>query len=61
MKKSKLSYLSPKYSGTKPFPTRRKNEVNNFVGAVVADQGQCIWEKCPGKCRPKKHKDWEHC
>ena len=54
------SYFCKKYSGTKPFPTKRKNETNNFVAAVVG-QKQYIWKKCPEKCRPKEHLDWEYC
>jgi hypothetical protein len=54
------SYLCRKYSGTNPFPVKRKNETNNFVAAVVAEK-QYIWTKCPTKCRPEQHKDWEYC
>jgi len=54
------SYLCKKYSGTRSFPIRRKNETNNFVAAVVG-QKQYIWKKCPEKCRPKEHQDWEYC
>ena len=54
------SYLCRRYSGTRPFPVRRKNETNNFVAAVVA-QKQYIWKTCPEKCRPAEHKDWEQC
>eukprot|EP00093_Oithona_nana_P008175 08175.XXX_242010_242525_1 [CDS] Oithona nana genome sequencing. len=54
------SYLCRRYSGTRPFPVRRRNETNNFVAAVVA-QKQYIWKTCPEKCRPAEHKDWEQC
>ena len=54
------SYFCKKYSRTRPFPIRRKNETNNFMAAVVA-QNQYIWKKCPEKCRPKEHQDWEYC
>ena len=48
------------FTGTSPFPIQRKNETNNFVAAVVAEN-QYIWKKCPEKCRPQNHKDWEYC
>ena len=54
------SYFCKKYSGTRAFPVRRKNETNNFVASVVA-QKQYIWKKCPEKCRPRDHPDWEYC
>lgn len=54
------SYLCRKYAGTKGFPVQRKNQTNNFMAAVVA-QNQYIWKKCPTKCRPTDHKDWEYC
>ena len=54
------SYFCKRYSGTRAFPTRRKNETNNFVATVVAEN-MYIWEKCPEKCRPREHPDWEYC
>lgn len=54
------SYLCKKYSGTKGFPTQRKNESNNFMAAVVA-QKQYIMKECPEKCRPADHKEWQYC
>ena len=39
------SYTCRSYPYTKSFPTRRKNEINNFVGAVV---GKVIIEKSRG-------------
>ena len=54
------SYFCRKYSGTRAFPVKRKNETNNFVAAVVAEK-QYIWKKCPEKCRPRDHPDWEYC
>ena len=42
------------------FPTERKNQPHNFVGASVA--GPRLWNICPEKCRRKGHlHDWEHC
>ena len=56
-----ISLIHPKlYAGTKGFPVQRKNQTNNFMAAVVA-QNQYIWKKCPTKCRPADHKDWEYC
>jgi len=54
------SYFCKKYSGTRAFPVKRKNETNNFVAAVVAEK-QYIWKKCPEKCRPRDHLEWEYC
>ena len=54
------SFLCRKYSGTRGFPIQRKNQTNNFMAAVVA-QNQYIWKPCPTKCRPEAHKDWEYC
>ena len=54
------SYTCRSYPYTKSFPTQRKNEINNFVGAVVGDEWK-IWEECPTKCRPKDHLDWTYC
>jgi len=54
------SYFCKKFSRTRPFPTRRKNETNNFIGSVI-NENYGILEKCPEKCRPKEHQDWEYC
>ena len=40
------------------FPTRRKNEDNNFVASVYAEK-MMVWQKCPVECRRKK--EWEYC
>jgi hypothetical protein len=54
------SYLCEKYPGTRPFPTRRPMEPNNFVAAVVADN-YTLDRECPAACRPAGHQDWTHC
>jgi len=54
------SYTCKNYPRTKGFPTQRKNEPNNFVAAVVAEN-HTLWKTCPPACRPKSHPDWEHC
>ena len=41
--------------------SRRLNEDNNFVGAVVSEGGGRLWKRCPRKCRRKGHPDWDHC
>ena len=54
------AYHCEKFNFTRPFPTQRKNEPNNFVAAVVAEN-HTLWKTCPPACRPKSHPDWEHC
>jgi hypothetical protein len=54
------AYLCANYPDTRPFPTERKNEPNNFVASVV-NQGNVLWEECPERCRPKDHPEWLHC
>ena len=54
------AYSCKIFPGTVGFPTRRKNETNNFIASVYS-QDMYMWEKCPYKCRPKEHKDWEYC
>jgi len=45
---------------TSPFPVRRENGTNNFV-AAVATSNDILLTKCPLKCRPRDHPDWELC
>ena len=45
---------------TSPFPVQRENGTNNFV-ASVATSNDVLLTKCPLKCRPKDHQDWEYC
>ena len=54
------SYLCQKYPDTRPFPTERKKEPNNFVAAIVTEK-VLLWDECPENCRPKNHLDWLHC
>ena len=54
------SYHCKKFSNTKPFPTRRKSDLNNFVGAVATDN-YTLEVECPEKCRPKENKNWIFC
>lgn len=54
------AYSCKIFPGTVGFPTQRRNESNNFIASVYS-QNMYLWEKCPYKCRPKEHKDWEYC
>lgn len=55
------SYTCKKFSGTRPFPTRRKEfQVGNYVGSIVRLNASTEAE-CPEKCRPIDHKDWIKC
>ncbi|XP_059085397.1 uncharacterized protein LOC131882310 [Tigriopus californicus] len=54
------SYFCRDYRGTIPFPTEREMSVNNFVAAAVKSNGTLV-KKCPKKCRPEAHPDWEFC
>ena len=54
------SYTCGLFPRTKPFPTRRVVEKNNFVASVV-EAGDVMKQHCPSKCRPKDHKDWLYC
>lgn len=49
-----------KFSKTKPFPTKRILQPNNFVGAVTSDN-YVLESECPEKCRPAAQKDWTFC
>ena len=62
-KKSSIShdaYTCKNYPNTRGFPTQRKNEPNNFVASVVAEN-HTLWKICPKACRPRNHLDWTHC
>lgn len=54
------AYTCLQFPRTSPFPTQRKMEVNNFVASVIS-ANDIMREKCPLKCRPKDHQDWEYC
>lgn len=55
------AYTCINFPRTRPFPTQREfNVPNNFVASVVEAQ-DVMREKCPEKCRPKNHPDWEYC
>ena len=54
------SYTCHLYPHTIGWPTRRRNEPNNFVASVTSDNAT-LWTKCPKKCRRKGHMDWEYC
>ena len=49
-----------KFRGSKPWPTRRLMEPNNFVASVVREN-VTLSQKCPRPCRPQNHQDWEYC
>jgi hypothetical protein len=55
------SYSCHSFSGTRGFPTKRRNETNNFVASVY-NENMYIYEECPVKCRREGHiQDWTHC
>ena len=54
------SYTCHTYPHTIGWPTRRRNEPNNFVASVFSDNAT-LWTKCPKKCRRKGHMDWNYC
>ena len=55
------SYHCQKYPNyTTPWPTQRKMEANNFVGAAAIWGAKTHFE-CPIACRPKNHQDWIYC
>jgi hypothetical protein len=54
------SYHCKKFSNTKPFPTRRQEIPNNFIGSVVTDN-YTLRVECPEKCRPEGKNDWIYC
>ncbi len=54
------SYLCRTFPSSRPFPTRRKAESNNFVGAVF-QSNKTYLEECPKACRPPDHQDWIFC
>ena len=54
------SYHCRQYPYTRPFPTKRVQDHNNFVAAVVAE-GNILKTVCPEVCRPLNHTDWRYC
>lgn len=54
------SYKCNFYNDSKPFPTKRKG--NCFVGYIGnCNESASFNHKCPEKCRPIDHMDWEFC
>ncbi len=45
----------------RPFPIKRKNAENDFVGNPTWGQGNYQLMKCPKECRPSYGKDWKFC
>ena len=54
------AYFCKKFPKSRPFPTRRKNVPNNFVGSYF-NKNETHWKECPEECRPVDHKDWIYC
>ena len=55
------SYTCGNFPRTRAFPTERDITVtSNFVASVIS-ANDIMKEKCPYKCRPSGHKDWEYC
>ena len=54
------SYSCSKFPSTRPFPTKRKLELNNFVAAIPA-YDDLLTTICPIECRPPEHQDWTIC
>ena len=55
------SYLCQTFRFSKPWPTKRLMEPNNFVASIYKDNAT-LKQRCPTACRPKKHRDdWEYC
>ena len=48
-----------KFKGSRPWPTQRLMEPNNFVASVVTEN-VTLTAKCPAPCRPKEHPDWDY-
>ncbi|CAL4066363.1 unnamed protein product [Meganyctiphanes norvegica] len=58
------SYTCSRYLGSRPWPTRRKN--NTFVGNFSYRSTDNNWKitnglECPLECRPKLNPDWSTC
>ena len=54
------SYSCQRFPRTRPFPTQRHLEANNFVASIV-EANDVLDKECPLACRPKLHKDWKYC
>ena len=54
------SYTCQIFPGTRPFPTQRPIEPNNFIGAISVSNGTYL-TPCPKLCRPKLHQHWTYC
>ena len=54
------SYLCKSFSFANPWPSKR--EGNCFVGSpYICQRNSSNFYKCPLKCRPKIHTDWDFC
>lgn len=56
-----LSFRCDKYPDSIGFPSERRNENNNFVGANESPGKLKIWQECPEQCRRKDHLGWSFC
>ena len=54
------SYTCQWFKGSVGWPTQRKIEPNNFVGAIIAEN-LTLNKTCPKECRRKNKDDWEYC
>ena len=52
------SVFCKQFPPTMGFPTKRKNEPNNYVASIVK-KNVIFWEVCPEACR--RHVQWDHC
>ena len=57
------SYFCNNYVNSRPFPTKREENLCNFIGCRWEEENLNLTEanECPMKCRPKDHPDWKHC
>ena len=57
------SHYCESYPSTTSWPTKREyNITENFVGAPFnSPPMENFTEKCPKKCRPFNHPDWDYC
>ena len=54
------AYSCTDFPNTRPFPTQRKQDINNHVGSVTSE-ANILQTECPAQCRPKGHLDWIYC
>ena len=57
------SYFCQNYINSRPFPTKREQNLCNFIGCISEEDYFNLTEanECPIKCRPKEHPNWKHC